>query len=320
MASGKPGLIARRVQAWARRRQGSDPQSLRLLPRRVYVLPTRSGLVFGLVVLTMLIGSLNYSNNMGFALTFFLAAIAIVSLYICHRNLAGVQVSLVAAPPVHAGDRLHCVIGLANDSRRTRYQIMVGPEAVAQSVDLAPGMGSTVALPAATRRRGLAPMPPLEVSTAFPLGLFRAWTWLNFARPLLVYPAPAEQLLSARQLAGEDQRERLHEGSQQQGDEFSGLRSYLPGESPGRIAWKVLARTGELMSRDFRGNAEPVWLDWQALPGDTEQRISLITRMALDLSSRGETWGLRLPGQEIRPDAGADHLHRCLQTLAVLPG
>ena len=73
--------IAHRSRAWARRRQGADAQRAELNPRRIYILPTRAGLVYGSIVIALLLSSMNFSNNMGFALTFLLAAVGIISMH-----------------------------------------------------------------------------------------------------------------------------------------------------------------------------------------------------------------------------------------------
>jgi uncharacterized protein (DUF58 family) len=316
-----PGLFASRAQRWARRRQGLDPVSVTLKPGRIYILPTRSGLILGLVLLTMLVGSLNYSNNMGFALTFFLASMAIVSLHLCHRNLAGLRISLADAQPVHAGQALHCVLALANDSGRSRYQLAVGPDdRSAERLDLPPGGCGTLTLRGMAHRRGLHPLPPIELSTRFPLGLFRAWAWLNLAREVAVYPQPAAADETTSDPAPANAELATTDGQDQAGEEFSGLRDYLPGEPPSRIAWKVLARTGELMARDFRGSATPLWLDWRQVAGSPGQRIGRLTRLVLEADARGEPYGLRLPDREVPPGSSAGHRHRCLLALALLPG
>ena len=70
-----------RVKAWARRRQGLDDRVTTLRPGRVYILPTGVGLVFGIMGFAMLLGSMNYNNNLSFVLTFLLAGLGFVSMH-----------------------------------------------------------------------------------------------------------------------------------------------------------------------------------------------------------------------------------------------
>src|SRR5690606_11525043 len=55
--------VTRRAERWARKRQGTDATSVRLRSRRIYILPTGVGAVFGLTTFAMLLGSMNYNNN-----------------------------------------------------------------------------------------------------------------------------------------------------------------------------------------------------------------------------------------------------------------
>ena len=95
--------VAARAERWARKRQGSDDPVTRLESRRVYILPTAVGLVFALMAFTMLLGSMNYNNNLSFVLTFLLTGLGFVAMHQCQRNLVGLEVSFAGVDPVFAG-------------------------------------------------------------------------------------------------------------------------------------------------------------------------------------------------------------------------
>ncbi len=308
--------FGRRLQRWARRRQGPDGDFTELTQRRVYILPTRSGLVFGLVLFTMLLGALNYSNNMGFALAFLLTAVVVVSIHHCQRNLAGLRLSVSGCTPVFAGEPLECQVHIANPGLSHRWQVVAGPTVEpATAADLPAGQAVSLPLRLDTRQRGLMACPGIRISTRHPLGLFEAWSWLYPDRELLVYPRPAPAGQPARPAAD---AEPADSGETRQGsEEFVGLRRPLPGESPARMAWKAWARTGQLLAKDFRSGGGALWLDWAALSEpDAEERLSQLTRMLLDAEAAGRSYGLRLPGCEIGPGAGPEQRHRCLAALA----
>jgi uncharacterized protein (DUF58 family) len=305
------------MQRWFRRRQGADGDNIELHQRRIYILPTRTGLIFGLVFFTMLLGALNYSNNMGFALAFLLTSVTVVSIHHCQRNLAGLKLTVHSCAPVFAGEMLECSVRITNPDRSARWQISAGPAgALTPAVDLAAADSATLDLCLPTSRRGVQPCPEIRISTRYPFGLFEAWAWLYPDRELMVYPRPAAKLLAALPAQAADLE---HAGETLRGsDEFVGLRIPIPGESRARIAWKAVARSGQLLAKDFRSGAGSSWFDWNALnTTDTEARLSLLTRMILDADADGRSYGLRLPGIELPPDNGREHYHRCLRTLAV---
>src|SRR5690606_19825545 len=109
--------------AWVRKRQGDDTANVTLGRRRIYILPTRFGLVFGLMAFAMLLGSLNYAASLGFTLTFLLAGLGLVVMHHCHNNLLGMRVRFLGAAPVFAGERAEFRIALGNDSSAPRYDV-----------------------------------------------------------------------------------------------------------------------------------------------------------------------------------------------------
>jgi uncharacterized protein (DUF58 family) len=111
------------------------------------------------------------------------------------------------------------------------------------------------------------------------------------------------------------------EGHHGQGDEeYHGLRAYQPGDPLRRIAWKAVARGMGLVTKDFTGavRAGEIVLDWDALSGETETRLSRLCRLALDAESSGHPYSLRLPAaRRIASGSGPRHLHTCLTALAL---
>ena len=74
---------------WQTRLPATD--TLALTQRNVYILPTRAGWMLGVTLAVLLIGSINYQLNLGYALTFLLAGSALVSMHLTHATLRGLQ-------------------------------------------------------------------------------------------------------------------------------------------------------------------------------------------------------------------------------------
>lgn len=310
-------MFTRRLRRWARRRQGTDRGAVELHPRRIYLLPTRAGMVFAALLLTMLVGALNYSNNMGFALAFLLAALAVTGLYDCQRNLVGLRVTVSGGLPVFAGEPLQIRVHVHNPSTRMRRDVLAGADdGRVRALDVPPGGTVSFCLRLPTARRGPVEAPPLRLGSAWPFGLFRAWAWLHPEMELIAWPAPAPRAPRPPEQVGAS-----GDGSGDDApgiDDFAGLRSSAPGEPPSRIAWKAFARSGELLARELRGGRPAAWLDWYAMPAtDPETRLSLLSRLVVEADAGGSLWGLRLPGIELPPAAGPAHKAECLRRLAL---
>lgn len=315
---GRLGALARR---WARQRQGADGDPVMLHRRRIYILPTALGLGFAMALFGMLLASMNYNNNMGFALTFLLAGLGLVTMHWCHGNLSGVTVRSFRLKPSFAGQPARLEVSLENAGRAPRHDLQVTcRNATSEHVDLAPGQLGELHVDLSTQRRGRLVIEQLGVRTDFPFGLFRAWAWLHPTCSGIVYPAPVDHAPAPPAGGPEDAEGRWDERRGE--DDFAGLRSFRPGDSPRRIAWKAAARGDELPVKQFAGSARGcAWLDWNDLPAlPVEERLSVLCRRVLDAHAGGGAYGLRVPGTEIPPAMGPGHRHQCLTALALYRG
>ena len=315
--SGLASRLSAHAAAWFRRRQGTDGTRVTLHRKRIYILPTGLGLAFGCVLFAMLLGSMNYATSLGFALTFLLAGLALVTLHECHNNLLGIEVRYAGARPIFAGQDARFSIALTNSASVTRYELELSADGKEIGpVDVGPGRTVTLALPVPAARRGRVMLPRFSVATRHPANLCRAWTYVHMSAECIVYPAPAPP--GAAPPAGIDDGGGRRAVDHSDAD-FAGLRNAVPGDPPRRIAWKAYARSGELLLKQFAGGEPRAELfRWNALPGvDVEERLSLLTRWCLDAAAADRGFGLELPTGIVPIGSGEQHLHRCLTALAL---
>lgn len=303
---------------WARRRQGDDPAETTLARRRIYILPTRQGLLFGLVVFLMLLGSMNYSNSMGFAMTFFLGALGVVAMHNTHRNLENLVLRRGKAEPVFVGSDAHFDVIAENRSSLPRDGITLTLAREPMSrVDIPAGERATLQYAMPARQRGWLAAERIGIHTTWPFGLFKAWAWVYMSHPVLVYPRPADNPPRPPLRAAEEGESQEFDGGQ--GD-FSGLRDYRQGDAPRHVAWKASARLqNDLLVKEFKGgNAVSRDFDFDALDSaDLEYRLSVLTRWIVDAEKAGERYALALPDEQIAMGQGQTHRDRCLKALAL---
>jgi uncharacterized protein (DUF58 family) len=311
--------LAARARAWIRRRQGADVDPVVLLRNRIYILPTRLGLAYAGMLFAMLLGGMNYNNNLGLGLTFLLAGLGLVAMHHCHGTLSGLRLRLVEAEPGYAGGRVRFRWLLENDSRMPRPAIeLQAGEAPPQlpAADVAPTGSATVDVELPAPRRGRIPLERMVVATSHPLGLFRAWAVLHPGHAAIAWPKPVDRDRAAPQTATDT-------GGAQSGasgeEDFAGLRPFQAGDSLRRVAWKAHARGQGLHTKQYAGTDVVTHVfDWDSLPGlPTEARLSQLCRWVLDAHERGEAYGLRLPGSVIEVNLGTAHRERCLNALAL---
>ena len=311
--------LKRRLFRW----QSDGTAPLRLAQGRIFILPTRAGLLFAAALLAMLTGAINYNLALGHALVFLLVGLALTGMVHAFRNLHGLVITPGRCEPVFAGEVAYFPLHLASDrnSSRLALELRAGDESRSVATAVAAHGLSEVAVPVASLRRGWLDLPRTRLATTYPLGLFVAWSYLQPAMRCLVYPQPLATPLPPQQPAT---RTGDHHGDGGQED-FSGFRERQPADSPRHVAWKASARdAGErpLLVKQFAGGAQTeLRLDWSLTPetAPPEARIATLAGWVMAAAAEDACYGLRLPGQEILPDSGNLHLNRCLEALALFP-
>ena len=328
-----------RMASWVRRRQGRDALPVTLHRRRIYIVPTRAGLGFVLVLFLMLVAGLNYANSLALFLTFLLGGFGLITMHQCHRNLLAITLRATVAAPTFA--QRNGVLRLQFDSSASapRYRIAAGIDQEATSasapstsaqrrleevesglvrpcVDLTVDGTEPIELSVAAPVRGLVHIDRLKVTTVHPFGLFRAWSWVHLPLRMIVYPRPSGTLpMPADDAHKTGNLARGAAGA----DEWLGLRPFRDGDSPRQVDWKAYAREAPLLVKEYSASASELRLfRFEALTGlTTERRLEQLARWIVDAEAQGERYGLELPALRIPPDRGPEHRHRCLTALAL---
>lgn len=310
--------LKNRLHAWLFRIYGAETGPVVLVQRRVFILPSRQGMVFAVVLMLMLTGSVNYNLSLGFVLTFLLGAMGIISMLHTFRNLANLKLTSGRVQPVFAGGTARFTICIENPGIADRYSIGISRgKNDAIFCDVPSQQCAYPVIPIPALRRGLLRPGKLTLFTRYPLGLFHAWAYFEPMMQCMVYPRPATPglpLPPAESSAG-------HGAVSGRGQEdFAGLRQYHSGDSMRHIAWKAVARGQTLLTKQFSGHAESnLWLSWESLPlrMDQEEKLSQLARWVIDADARGLAFGLRLPGSTVTSASGGAQRERCLEALAL---
>ncbi len=307
--------MAARYEQWLQRRIPAAT-AVKLDQRRIFIFPTRAGLLyFGLLGL-LLVTAINYQNNAIYLLTFLLAGQFVVAILATYSNLAGLDVRKTNHAPGFAGDSVTFRLALKRKPEKKYFSICAGwPGQSMTTTNLDLQTETIVELYHKAPRRGLLRPRRLLLETVYPFGLLRAWTWLDLNMESWVYPRP----LMVQPLPVIEQDEGLGDRpSFQQQDEFSNIRPWRKDDCPRQILWKAYAKQQPLMTMEFTESMlKQVWLDESVATGKTlEERLSALCYGALQLSRQEVLYGIRLGNQEIAPSEGDEHLHRILAQLA----
>jgi uncharacterized protein (DUF58 family) len=293
--------------------------------------PTALWLIFGPVLGCMWVAAVNYSNNLVYAILYLIGALSFISIFHTWANLASLRVEHIRIQPAFAGEEVRIEIHLRNPAKHTIYGLFfarLGDEAGLARwptplyrpggggvrIEAGDSCSAEVAFPA--EHRGMYHFDSLLVRSSYPLGLF----WASFRVPVgaeyYIYP----------QAKGKADWPELHPSGEQgspvslkPGDDFSGVRAYLPGESLRHVDWKAFARGRPLSVKQFTGGSgHELWLDaaeMGRLP--LEARLSQLALWIVNAEKAEIPYALKLGRTTLPLGLGPAHSRRALEVLAV---
>jgi len=297
----------------------SGPLPLKLPRRRIYILPTRFGLVYGTALFFLLLGSLNYNNNAAILLALLLGMVAMASAFAAVRLLS--RISIV---------EIHCTEAFAGDVQSCRLRVSADRGGIIGDLTLRHGDTHVAALrdadgtgvftwPWPATRRGRRAIGRIRLGTVYPLGLFHAWSVLEPHSDTVVYPAP-ESPTVALPMSPEQPGQRS--GAERGEEDWHALREFQRGDSLRGIAWKVSARHDRWLVNETRHASQapmPRFSLEQVASVERELGLSRLTAWILAVESQQQPYSLRIGDRTLGPGLGIEHRQRVLAALAELP-
>jgi len=288
--------------------------------RQVYILPTRMGWYFGMIMLALFGIAIKFDNQAAFMMLFVLISMALIGMIYTHNNVLGLTLSSLVSQSVFAGERANFPIILKNPSNKQREAVWVVSGGFHQVVTLAPYDEQHIDLKLPTLQRGYFNCDPVTITSLYPLGIFFCWTkrfmpqkrCLIYPQPLNLVPMPTES----------DQAGKLDNSlvSQPGNEDFQGMKQYQEGDRIRDIHWPSVAKTNKLVTIEYESlSPSSLNLSWQMLPNhlSIEDKLSQLTYWVIEAENSGAKYQLEMPNNTISYDSGPGHFHSCMKTLAL---
>lgn len=301
--------------------------SLRHKIDRIYIVPTRHGLAYLGVFIVMILVAAGTGNNLIYGLAFVLFAIFFLAMIATHRNLKALEVELLDCEDGFANEIAKVRLTLANPARRPRFLIQSRTRkfSVAEKSEvqeLASGARIVVEVPLVIGQRGEYPIPQVQVSTIYPLGLFVAWTNLKLEGHLFVFPKREGKRRLQPHDNGEGAGDLRGRWAETQHEDFREHTRYQSGESHHHVDWKAFARRGQMLTKRYEATSpEHFVLEWQSVLNlGREPALSQMSEWLATLQNGDHSFEMRLPGMNSGRGRGRTHARQCLRALARFPG
>lgn len=283
--------------------------SVTLSQKLIFILPSRYGCWFMLLIALLYLLGTNYQNNLILLVSYLLLSIFLLCIVLCYQNLAGLSISCKAPAELFAGENGVISIQLGQNKNHVMLQLNF----LQQDIVSVNQSAETLSLPLKATKRGQYTLPRIKIKSYYPFGLWRSWSYVALQQHYWVYPQPVnaehKQLLASSAATGTPEPA-----------EHS-IDAYRSGDNLRYLLWKRLARDpyNPVIRREQHNPvAEPDWVEVPACSGDAlERELSIACWRLMALEQSGRQYGLKLNANTITQSQGAQHLQRCLQALAL---
>ena len=308
-----------RLNLWLSRRIPAA-NSVTLSHKSIFILPTGFGMAWFILLIILFLFGTNYQNNLVMGLSFLLLSMFNTCILYSYRNLAGLTLSsCTSTANSFAGQPSYIPILLStqNHAYEVKLNFNNQPVEIAKKVISQPLPAQLTVLQ--TSRGRLKP-GRLKVESRYPLGLCRAWSYVDLDLEQIIFASPIQSndSLAANTLdnSGTKDSGKFVTGV----DEYSGLRAYVAGESLKQVAWKQWAQGRGMLLKEFQQpQGAPMWLTLDEASTELELSISKLAWLTEQLSSKQQVFGLKLGAVSVEPANGEAHRVAVQTHLALYP-
>ncbi|MEJ6473770.1 DUF58 domain-containing protein [Pseudoalteromonas piscicida] len=308
------GLKQKVKQHIVKRHQSSD---ICLSHNNIYILPSKDGGFFIAVALLNFILGINYQNNLILAVSYLMVVMMIAALFLGFFNLNKTNVRYLGVHANFSPYSANIKLKVASNTEIQSLRLLSQYDTSAMHIQTISGE-KVVELKAVNLSRGVYEIGEIKIQSYFPFGLIRTWSYIKPDDQFHIYPTPIP--------AGDQQHNYGQSNNNEQGainnalsPEFDHLSAYQNGMSLSRVSWKHYAKTEQMLVKQNApesADLDEVILDYSALSGGKEERLSKLCTMVLDADKQQAKYALLLQQYRIPFGKGDAHKLSCLEALS----
>lgn len=296
---------------------------------RSYTRLTSVGLGYLIILVLVLLAAWNTGTNLLYIIVGGLASFVVVSAMLSRFLLRGVTLHRSAPRAVYRGQPFQVHVRVENHRRwLPAVSLQLVRDSTPKRADgyvfyLPRGQAARLSLEECFHERGDHPLDGYRIVCGFPFGLLERCCEFSDATRVLVYPRVHGVRSNALQrIPGSAQ---LSTRATADGDEYYGLREYIPGDDIRRIVWRTSARLGKWIVRElgqYQSKLVILALDTAYDPSveDFKERfedaVDLTASIAIMLLRRRNEVSIINPGGFLEGGDGKGHERRVLEMLA----
>ncbi|NVJ68483.1 MAG: DUF58 domain-containing protein, partial [Gammaproteobacteria bacterium] len=166
------------------------------------------------------------------------------------------------------------------------------------------------------KKRGWYEPPRVLITSVFPFGIFKVWSWFKSPYKILAFPKPISPPSPlSKGTVGDEEGSQAVKGS----EDYYGVKEYQAGDPLKQVMWKAYARERGILVKEFEDRVgEQQLFSWQSVAHfEKELALSYLCYELVQAEKKGIEYGLELPNETFELSKGSKHLYGCLQALAL---
>lgn len=289
---------------------------MKLSSNKTYILPTKIGLALIFVVFLVFIIAITFGHPFSYFITFFSISIIVVCAFSTNSEISKMTHFQFKDVFQEAGTEGTFLFEASKKE-------VGSPKVIETKVENSKAVKKSTLTENYLQIRGvicakkcsISKIPRVRISTTYPLGIFRAWKYIDSKSDLIVFPKRIE--------AGKDfyGSSFIHSDSLSIGqksetkDEFLDHRLFRESDSWKHIDWKAFARGKGLLTKNFSGKVGDV-ITLEVFRGDSLESLGVVTSKLFNCCEKSRPSVLICDGDIVSRGSGKNHLHNCLRFLS----
>ncbi len=293
---------------------------MRTSSSRTYIIPTGLGLILGLSIFLAFIIAVTFGHPFSYFITFFSIAIIVVCAFHTNYSIARLKTFYFKDEFIECGRE--CEISFEVSTKEIR-----NAKSVFTRVDGSKKLKQSIVSKTSSRLRaivyrdgcGVFKTPRVRIHTTYPLGLFRAWKYVEVKNNLIVYPKRISGHESYSDTSIIQNSDAIFKQNLETKEEFLDHRRFRETDSWKHIDWKAYARGKGLLTKNFSGN-ESVVVTLEVRSSSSLEFLGLVTEELFRNYELSKDTIFVLDDEVISRGSNKLHLHKCLRVLSLLGG
>ncbi len=243
---------------------------------RVYILPTKMGLLYFSVHFILLFMGVGYQNNLILILFGLLSALSVLIMIEAHFHLEKILFHRIEIDDSFLGEFSVMRVKLEDQANIPCFDLKF--LSFNLKIQTSFSKGEYGALFKA-QKRGKFELSEISLSSTYPFGFFRVWTYLKVNTSFWVYPSPIARSEIFKSIKDHDEAD------------FDQFKNWSLGDRLNRVAWKKLAQYNQWVVKDFT-NEDPKTISLKWEESGQERDLSQLVAYIIYLDENKIDWNL----------------------------